>query len=307
MFSLLAHFLDPFGFKLQALGLRFRHYRYSEHWEPYLKRSKQEQTEWAAAIPAEHRNHLGILGAGPLFDFNAEALCPTFDKITFADVDKRCLLPWKTCAAKYQSEFRYCFVELSEVLSAWRAFLKAKLRPVGRRDWGEALRTLSSFHTCISAPSESAFLATNNFDAIMSLNTLSQLPLGWHRFVESMLLQKFGRRFLDTHRDEWLRALVPSCRQIIDRHLNQLSTSSAQSILLITDTEVRSHALCNSTVELSDPLFGLEVDRIPSYFSDFDCSLSTPFEWFLVKGSRFFSTSDVIHQVRAIMLTGRVN
>jgi hypothetical protein len=74
-------------------------------------------------------------------------------------------------------------------------------------------------------------------DALLSLNILSQLDVGWQEAVEPILQKRFGSAFVRTREQEWLDAMRPASQALAQQHLLALELSGAQSVLLIADVE----------------------------------------------------------------------
>jgi len=163
-----------------------------------------------------------VLGAGRLLDFNRSALLPRFAHLRLVDADPLCPPIWRNIAKPVGA---VC-ADVSGCLDPWIAGLDRIREP-----W---LRTLAVIRAH-GVPARAAYCVPT--DALLSLNILSQLQIVWQDGVEAFLIRRFGRRFVESHEDEWLDALRPAGQMLVEQHLAAIEDSSPRFALLITDLE----------------------------------------------------------------------
>jgi hypothetical protein len=222
------------GFAIEKRARRLRRF-----WEPHLERSKAAQRRWVEGV---HGIDLAVLGAGRLFDFAREEMEGRFRRFLLIDADPSCAAHWSGMRVEVEPRI----ADLTGCADRWRREMEAY-----RGGWPETLDYVRQIVKPTDAPV--AFAA----DAVLSLNLLSQLPIGWQDRVEDNLVRRFGSRHTKSREREWLDAVEPGAKWIVEQHLAALNASSARSILLITDVEYSdSHG--NGTTEISPALYGVD-------------------------------------------------
>ena len=96
-------------------------------------------------------------------------------------------------------------------------------------DWQQTMSLIRNL------PAAAAYSAPT--DALLSLNILSQLEVGWQEAIEPLLSRRFGRTFVRTHEQDWLQAIRPTSQLLAEQHLSAIEHSRARSVLLITDAD----------------------------------------------------------------------
>ncbi|MCC6953356.1 MAG: hypothetical protein IT290_04495, partial [Deltaproteobacteria bacterium] len=177
---------------------------------------------------------IAVLGAGRLYDLDTDALAHRFDEITLVDADPNCLPAWSAYGQRLPGTGHLTTVvtDITGVLGPWSAELRTALEQNrgASNPWKEALSTIRRFGEK-GMPN-----ALNlNADAVLSLNILSQLPLGWQALIERELHRSFGRSLVKERETEWLESYTVSGKRIIEAHLRDLAALPAREILVVTD------------------------------------------------------------------------
>jgi len=200
-----------------GFGLERRARALSTHWAAHLSRSRAAQARWAQTAGG---GVLCVLGAGPLLDFNAAALSPKFSSFRLVDANPLLMSGW----SRLNKPVEPVITDITNCLANWRQTVKDF-----RGAWPETLNLIRELK---SAPAYSA-----PSDALLSLNILSQLEIGWQEAVEPLLKKRFGKRFVQAHEQEWLNAIQPGSQKLVEQHLAALEASGARHVLLICDIE----------------------------------------------------------------------
>jgi len=200
-----------------GLALERRARALSAYWTPHFSRTRAAQARWAQTASGQI---LTVLGAGPLLDLNAAALSPKFTRFRLVDANPLAATGW----ALLNHPVEPVITDITNCLTPWRQKLKKFRGP-----WHQ---TLDLIRQLPHAPAYSA-----PADALLSLNILSQLEIGWQEAVEPILHNRFGTRFVLAHEQEWLDAIRPGSQMLVEQHLASLAASAARHILLITDLE----------------------------------------------------------------------
>lgn len=156
-----------------------------------------------------------MLGAGRLLDFE-HSLAQRFEHLRFIDADPLCEPFWKRHHPRHEPV-------IASVASPLR------LPPAGA-NWAETLREIAAQR---ATPVDAPWL--RDCDAVLSLNLMSQLPIAWQDRVEAHLRRGFGSALVKAHEEEWLAAVEPGARSLLESHLAMLNQSGAHDVLLITD------------------------------------------------------------------------
>ena len=239
-------------FLRQGLGIEKRARRLRKFWEPHLERSKAAQRRWIAEVAGVD---LAVLGAGRLFDFAADTLPTRFERALLIDADPSCADHWGGLACQVEPRIG----DLTGCAERWQRELDGL-----HGGWAETLEQIRQ----TPKPGDRAMpLAA---DAVLSLNVLSQLPIGWQDRVEDHLERRFGARAIKVKEDEWLAAVEPGGRWIVEQHLAALAASNARSILLITDVEYVEYRGGANSVRWESGVWsageGLRVDVSPALY-----------------------------------------
>ena len=202
----IAHYLRT------GLGIESRSRKLAAYWGPHQESTRAAQQRWDA------RGHrLAVLGAGRLLDFD-HASAARFAHLRLVDEDPFCAPFWKA------HPHEPMFADISGCLGGWLESL-----PV-HASWFE---TLTAIRGKVALPLNPVWLA--DCDAILSLNVLSQIPIGWQERVEAFLHKRFGEAYTKAREQEWLEAVDPGAHSLVDAHLGMLNESGAKSVLVVTD------------------------------------------------------------------------
>ncbi len=204
----------------EGLGIEARARKLAVHWRPHLEASRAAQERWST----ERGGRLTVLGAGRLLDFS-RTLAGAFDRLRFVDADPLCTPFWRSA---FPDGHEAVIDDVTGCLRDWTA----RLSGLKNRDLA---RTLDCVRNLRAAPFPAAPGWLRDSDAVLSLNLLSQIAVGWQDRVESHLMRRFGASFVERHEDEWLDAVKPGGRSLVEAHLTLLNGSGARRLLLITD------------------------------------------------------------------------
>jgi len=234
-----------------GVALARRHKKLEKYWRSHLEASKAAQAEWVKSISTQlqkssnknshadiAQRRLLVLGAGHLKDLNISSLKQVFSALTFVDVDPVSVTTWKkTMVANPDLQISWEIRDVSEVLIFWRDVLEKLPK---HTPWHQMLQSIRKLELRIKAVSFSSS-ASSQPSGILSLNLLSQIVVGWQNILESLLISRFGARFVRDNEDEWLQAFLPSAQELVKQHLAALNSSGAEDLLLITDIEYANY------------------------------------------------------------------
>ena len=240
-----------------GLGIEIRARKLAVHWRPHQDRSREAQSRWSAS-----GGRLAVLGAGRLLDFE-HSLAQRFDHLRFVDADPLCEPFWKRKHPRHES----VIADVSGCLRDWTAALPQAA------SWQETLSAIG----CHRAPVVVAPWL-RDCSAILSVNLLSQIPIAWQERVETHLRKQFGSALVQSKEEEWLAAVEPGARSLVESHVAMLNQSGARDILLITDlahieykgTHRYSRRRLDpppnvSGAEREDALYGVEHPALSNY------------------------------------------
>ncbi|MEP7361723.1 MAG: hypothetical protein ABI972_00575, partial [Acidobacteriota bacterium] len=147
--------------------------------------------------------------------------------------DPTCSGKWRALGDKLKGrvEVDYDLRELTLKYDPWQMnFAERISRITHDSQWAGALEALRHM---IDVPTPHLPHA----DAVLSLNVLSQLPIGWQEIVEELLNEKFGKKFVKQHEQEWVEALLPSGRTLVEDHFAAITSTRCRNAMVITDLE----------------------------------------------------------------------
>jgi len=196
------------------------------YWRPHLEASRAVQREWDVS-----GNRLLVLGPGRLLDFSGE-LAERFREVMLLDADPTAAPKWRELAARLKGRVTvdYDLRELTLKYDPWQMYFAEKLNSAPPHSrWQTALETLGRM---IDVPTPHLPAA----DAVLSLNVLSQLPIGWQELVEELLIDAFGKKFVQQREQEWVEALLPSGETLVRDHFAAIASTRCRHALVITDT-----------------------------------------------------------------------
>lgn len=297
-----------FGFLVSGLAIERRRRRLAQFWDPHLEQSKACQRSWLESWRPDGR--LAVLGAGRLFDVATEDLCKHFSEISLFDADPQCLRYWKREYKNLRSDavFFNHISDITQVLEQRQSSLRTFLRR--SPEWNQALEFLRSLAASADSP-ESEFLLHGEYDAILSINLLSQLPVYWQHIAEIELVRIFGKKHVAAREDEWLEALIPSARALINQHLRDLARSRAKSILLISDLRYEHYyrdQQGGDVIEQIDALYGVELtnhSQLQKLFPEFDSQLCAQWDWHIAPLGRVRNSIGEKHRVASIIFSAK--
>lgn len=216
-----------------GLGLERRSRHLSAFWNDHLSRARAAQTRWAQTSQGDL---LTVLGAGPLYDFNAHALGRAYKHFRLVDANPLAPTHWTRLATPTEP----VVTDISCCVEAWSNTIAR-----AHSNWNDTLALIRQ----VGASAVPAYSPPT--DGLISLNILSQLEVTWQDSIEAILKRRFGRAFVRKHEQAWLDAIQPGSQTVAEQHLHSLASSQAQNILLIADLEyveytgrkyIRTHA-----------------------------------------------------------------
>ncbi len=175
-----------------GLGIERRAEKYASAWGPHFAKSKRVQSEWLAS--GESKDSCLVLGAGRLYDFDLDCFAANFRRLIFLDADPLSLRGWKKKKQKFpQVEFHFQLCEMSGRLAEWSRGLSNLSQ---KKDFAGILEFLSRLGESGEALATPLEIAIKKFKPshILSLNTLSQLPVMWQNAVERSLVIGLGAK-----------------------------------------------------------------------------------------------------------------
>ncbi len=157
-----------------------------------------------------------------------DPLSQSFKRLWLIDADPLSVPSWRSITAPV----RWDLADLSGVLKLWTKTIEATTG-----SWETFLKTIEAL------PRPEAAYFPVQADGVVSLNLLGQIPVVWQDILEVILLARFGKTFVQTREPQWLRAFSNGVRWLVEQHLELLTKSRAENILIISDLEYLSYGL----------------------------------------------------------------
>lgn len=335
--------LSRLGFPAQGDGIARRSRRYATEWRTHLENSRCCQRDWAAGFQADK---LLLLGAGRLHDVAITELLSCCTCLSLFDADPKSARAWRkalgTDLAKH-SRLESTIDDCTGVLARWNRDLAHCFRQL-RLERGDFSMRMSRFlprwdeyqstQGLNSSLPRSQFLLLQPFDAVCSLNLLSQIPLRLMVLIERQLHRFFPAASIKQHEQCWLEIYRALGSRLVEQHLRDLNQSSASHILLVTDTEylhyqfetpaaieqtaegpfyfdatsdewkaVPSHANRNVRLERISALCGIDLfARTHDYFQNFQLMELREWLWNIVPYAAERPAAGSIHRVQVLRL-----
>ncbi|MFM1847135.1 MAG: hypothetical protein RL417_609 [Pseudomonadota bacterium] len=224
MRSLIAYYLDRFRFAGAAdfismgLGIEARYRRCRSAWEPHLRLTREFIERALSETPKGSK--VAVLGAGRLLDVPVERLQDLDGELHLFDADPGCRWSWRRLSHGRTRVIPH-ILDLTGSIERWTTTLKDKVGSVGAAP-EEITKILDSL-TAGGSPE------LKGFDAIISVNLLSQIPIYWRDRVESLLGPEF------TAHPGAAAALERSYNRLQGAHRDILCASKAPCVVVITD------------------------------------------------------------------------
>lgn len=219
------------GFLRMGKGIEQRHQRCAGWWEPHLRCSRA-----FIDTHTRHGTRCAVFGAGRLLDIDIAGLLGKFERVELFDADQSCLPAWR---ARFGEELGRRIIprieDLTDELGRWSTELRRGLR-------GEELAERLVSHRA-RMPSWSA----ENFDTIISLNVLGQIPLYWRDYV---------REANPSLSEEGETALCASMGELQRAHIEGLFCSPARQVIALFDSEYYFYESSESEWRTEEALFG---------------------------------------------------
>ncbi len=307
----------------QGQGITRRRQKFAREWDTHLKRSCAVQAEWLGKHPD---STVLILGAGRLVDCDLPFLLGNNTEVFLVDADPGCEALYQRLKRAHQRQLNFEISDITGLLATWTATLKKRM------GWEETLETLRS----LAGSGVSQLQLLTQGELALSLNILSQIPIIWRDYVERLLMNRFGKKFVLENDAAWLEAFAPCGRYLIEKHLADLENASYQSLLVITDVEYATYSGEMATgespitwtrtqggadsklivgewkegpelrdAEVSPSLFGVDLeDRavLKRLFPNYEATLEDSWLWHIEPLGGERKGHGVVHRVSAISL-----
>jgi len=264
------------GFRRMGRGIEERHKRCSRWWEPHLKCSREFISRH---IGVGHR--IAVLGAGRLLDIDLLDERFKRSEIHLFDADPGCVPAWR---ALFKDDFgkrvHPRVSDITECLTDWSRGLRPGRRRVG----------LEGYLDSCTAPLPE--WSREEFDTIISLNILGQLPLYWRDYVRS-----YCGELVDREEE----ALYRSMARLQEQHVRALRLSSAARVVALFDSEYYFYEFSQSEWRVEGSLFGNSLFEVSS--CDLGRMLAAQESWLWHLAPQFVEHDEEgeIHRVEARM------
>lgn len=202
-----------------GLGLENRGRELAHFWSDHLSRSRAAQARWSTTCSGDV---LTVLGAGALRDFNSNALAPRFKRFRLVDANPLVTNVW----GRLNKPVEPVVTDISCCIHTWCQAIQQY-----QGTWEQTMGCLRE----LGASAVPAYAPPT--DALLSLNILSQLEVAWQEMAEPILRKRFGAGVVRQRQQDWLNAIRPGSKTLVEQHLAALESSGASSVLLITDVE----------------------------------------------------------------------
>ncbi len=244
-------YIRELGLLSDLIGIESRYSRCKQAWQPHLENSRRVILDSAQGL--KKRDRVIIFGAGSLHDVPLKKLSEIFTEVHLVDIF---FLQDTVNKIKRYSNVEFHEMDLTGILE--KAFATMQRLKIGTKKL-EVLKyeldTLSTFMP--------KHFPDEEFDLVISLNLLSQLPMALKNYIEKLNIPHLANDEIFNH----------FYRNLILNHLSFLRSFAVNGakVLLISDTEkmVYNHnkelKACESSLE------GLDE----SIFKDWD----SPYEW----------------------------
>ena len=248
------------GFLDMGMGILWRSRRLRAYWQEHLDQCLALERVWLQDrnFSKQEPSKLAVLGAGYLLDLDLALMAEHFSNIVLIDANPLSQRSWEKAQKKFDGicNIEFCILEITGLLQRWQCSLRQALKSLsGSKDkWNSALRLIEELSQSCSADHKvyefacghSSNLKSNHsppvwcsrkFDAVISLNLLSQIPVMWQACVERLLTEHFSACWVRTHEAEWLRAYAANAQVLLKKHFADIAASNAEYVLLLTDVE----------------------------------------------------------------------
>lgn len=212
-------------FVSMGLGIAARAKRCAAAWGPHLHLCKAFQDE--AMRRFSHGGSIAVLGAGRLLDVDLQRLASHFQQIDLYDADPSVLSCWKRAAEQVPCEVNLHCRDLTATIDRW----DEEIRHASVT--GASLDALTEALTHCAAPTPEL---AQRYDAVLSLNLLSQIPLYWRDRVQRLAAPLLTRASGDRPQ-AFQQALAESMRQLQQVHLELMSHAARSLVMLLSDTD----------------------------------------------------------------------
>lgn len=243
-----------------GLGIEARHERCQKHWAAHLRLCKEFQRDALEDLPAG--GSVAILGAGRLLDIDINLIAEKFSEVDLYDADPIILRSKRQILKSRNSKIIVrCFVEdVTGCLADWTEQLKQLLI-----EHPGNLKALSEFFLGLSA--SNSYSLRRPYQAVLSVNLLSQVCLYWRDRVHLLLSQTWGFEADEqgNYGEPVQEALEGSMAKLQAQHLNLLWLAEPNRVVLITDryfhyyTNVQAQWMTESALSSPDSESAIEL------------------------------------------------
>jgi hypothetical protein len=222
--------ISPNDFEHMGVGIERRFTRCASWWAPHLACTRDfvaRHTQRAASV--------AVLGAGRLLDLDLQQILTTCDVVHLFDADPGCIAAWKRQAGDlFQKRVVPHIEDITQSLDRWTRGLSKARRP---NELAEYLYSLEPAK--VTRPTQ--------YDGVISLNLLGQIPLYWRDRVRASLS--------DIDPVTWA-ALVSSMGALQEAHLEFVHRSSSSWSIIISDSEYYFYDIDRTDWRVEPALFG---------------------------------------------------
>lgn len=255
-------------------GIESRYARCADYWGPHL-----ECTKAFVGKNVREGGTLAVLGAGRLLDINILDLVPRFDEIHLYDADPTVIPTWKKKGGAAYGDTVFGHIEdVTGSLARWSQGVSRAVRA------GKLNEYLSHLEVGSGAWEH------EDYDGVISLNIIGQLPLYWRDRV-------LGRKPHLSERES--EALQGSMERLQLAHIKALRRASATWAIAISDTEYYTYRVDESCWSVDPALHGKSRDAFDGMLIESSSSRGESWLWHLAPQFIESDTEGAIHRVEA--------
>jgi len=266
-------------------GISARKKRCKAHWSKHLTFSKQFQADSLC----EQNFGTAILGSGRLYDVSLRALFNRTDRISLYDADPSAILYAATVGLPWMLRRKlslHC-AELTGSLAEWSHLLDKFLKNYSKE---KGIKLLPQFLSDLK-PQQ---FSLSNYDAVISLNLLSQIPLYWRDRVLERLKSQWDIE--PDAQDEITRALNENMQSLQAAHLRLVSTSAKKTAIILSDSHFYYYQKDKAPWLVEDALL---IDPPKVMPNDFTLRSTESWLWHIAPQDIEQNDYGVIHRVQA--------
>jgi len=289
----LLNFLFPHSrdFLDMGFGISARHKRCRKYWDRHISFSKSFQRnafDGGKTLPST-----AVLGSGRLYDVPLSDLLKTFSRVSLYDADPSAILHSgiKNLSPLVRKKLSVHCRDVTSCLQPWSQALHVFLK---ENQQEKRIELLSAFLLTLKAGDSSA---VPEYDTLISLNLLGQIPLYWRdRFFKSIEIIWGLELNEESCSEELGKALHKTMRLLQNAHLRLLAEKAINSIILISDTHFYYYQKDKSAWLVEDALKTYPVETLNA---DFSLQASDSWLWHIAPQDVEQEEYGVIHRIEA--------